>query len=336
VTLSAWESVDVPFDLPLPRTLPPGNELLVSVTNDDEVLVADPVTVPPRFESTLDLPRELIEGETYLAHLRLANNSPQSPHDIQIALTGPFAVRIGQSRQSLDRLGPNESVELHWRLTAIADLRERAVEATVATADGGGQRLDRTGTIQPARERLDAPPPSPHAEQHNTIQWRGSQDYAYTRSRGERSTHMLFVPSLRTTTRHGARMHQTPLGWAGELKTLQGLSLNAFGQSYRLELMLAIAARFDDGLVTLTDLAQELHLGLSKIQGALSSLVALGLLTEMPSENARCRFLLRDPSTAWQWADELAPAARADAEVKWSWRARTVAERQRLRTCHRR
>lgn len=101
---------------------------------------------------------------------------------------------------------------------------------------------------------------------------------------------------------------------ADELETLRGLSRDAFGQSYRLELMLAIA-RSEDGLVTLSDLANELRLGTSKIQGALSSLVAVGLLSVMPSDDARRRFLLRNPSAAWQWAEELAAAARSDLDV---------------------
>lgn len=88
---------------------------------------------------------------------------------------------------------------------------------------------------------------------------------------------------------------------------MRALSRNAFGQAYRLEVMLAIAES-DDGLVTLTDLARELKLGPSQIQGALSSLVAVGLLTEMPAGDARRRFLLRNDSAAWQWAQELAVA----------------------------
>lgn len=101
------------------------------------------------------------------------------------------------------------------------------------------------------------------------------------------------------------------------MDALRRLSRDAFGQNYRLEVMLAIA-RSEDGLVTLTDLSHELNLGTSKIQGALSSLIAVGLLTPMPSDDARRRFLLRNASPAWQWAEDLAAAAGVEVDVRRS------------------
>jgi DNA-binding MarR family transcriptional regulator len=89
---------------------------------------------------------------------------------------------------------------------------------------------------------------------------------------------------------------------------LRDVSRAAFGQQYRLEVMLA-ASRSEDGLVCLTDLARDLGLSVSNVQGALKSLVALRLLTEMPAGDSRRKFYLRNPSAAWAWAEEMAREA---------------------------
>lgn len=86
------------------------------------------------------------------------------------------------------------------------------------------------------------------------------------------------------------------------------LSRAAFGQQHRLDVMLA-AAHSEDGLVCLTDVARDLNLNASNVQGALKSLVAVGLLSEMPRGDGRRKFYLRNPSPAWDWAKEMAQQA---------------------------
>lgn len=92
---------------------------------------------------------------------------------------------------------------------------------------------------------------------------------------------------------------------------LRDKSQAAFGQRYRLEVMLAVADA-EDGFVALTDLAKRLDVSISNLQGPLKSLVALGLLTPIPHGDSRHRFYLRDPSTAWAWAKELYDQAHLD------------------------
>ncbi|MEJ7634714.1 MarR family transcriptional regulator [Aeromicrobium sp.] len=89
---------------------------------------------------------------------------------------------------------------------------------------------------------------------------------------------------------------------------LRRLSRDAFGQQYRLEIMLAVAAS-EDGIVCLSDLAQELSLTPSNVQSALRSMIDTGLLTELPRGDSRRKFLLRNPSAAWEWANELQASA---------------------------
>lgn len=91
---------------------------------------------------------------------------------------------------------------------------------------------------------------------------------------------------------------------AVDLGRLRALSRAAFGQTYRLEIMLAVAD-VDDGLVTLTDLARTLDLSTSNVQLALKSLVATGLVSELPKGDNRRKYLLRNPSPAWDWARQL-------------------------------
>lgn len=98
-----------------------------------------------------------------------------------------------------------------------------------------------------------------------------------------------------------------------EMEALRNLSRAAFQQRYRLEVMLAIADS-EDGLVSLTDLAATLGLPASNVQGALRSLLDTGLLTELPQGDSRRKFLLRNDSTAWDWARELRVYAAALAD----------------------
>ncbi|SDU66153.1 hypothetical protein SAMN04489733_7886 [Amycolatopsis keratiniphila] len=85
---------------------------------------------------------------------------------------------------------------------------------------------------------------------------------------------------------------------------LRETSQQAFGQRYRLELMLAIADT-DDGIVCLTDLAKQLDVAISNLQSPLRALVSTGLLTSLPRGDSRRKFYIRNPSAAWQWAREL-------------------------------
>jgi DNA-binding transcriptional ArsR family regulator len=78
----------------------------------------------------------------------------------------------------------------------------------------------------------------------------------------------------------------------------------AFGQRYRLELMLAVAES-EDGIVCLTDLAKLLDISISNLQGPLRALIGAGLLTALPRGDSRRKFYIRNPSAAWTWANEL-------------------------------
>lgn len=88
------------------------------------------------------------------------------------------------------------------------------------------------------------------------------------------------------------------------IEGVRALSRAAFGQTYRLEVMLAVADS-DDGLVTLTDLAKTLDISTSNVQVALRSLVGTGLLSELPRDDNRRKYLIRNPSSAWDWAREM-------------------------------
>ena len=87
----------------------------------------------------------------------------------------------------------------------------------------------------------------------------------------------------------------------------------AFGQAYRLEVMLAIADSVD-GIVSLGDIAKTLDLSPSQIQKTFSDLKQLGLLTELPAADSRRKFCIRQPSRAWEWAHEMARTAEAYAD----------------------
>lgn len=88
-------------------------------------------------------------------------------------------------------------------------------------------------------------------------------------------------------------------------EALRRLSRVAFGQDYRLELMLAIRAA-DGQVVTLGELAAQLSLPISSIQKPFHALVGSGLLTYLESGESRRKFYQANKSAAWEWAAELA------------------------------
>lgn len=88
-------------------------------------------------------------------------------------------------------------------------------------------------------------------------------------------------------------------------ETLRETSRQVFGQTHRLELMLEVG-RSDDGIVCLTDLAKSLDVSVSSLQKPFQSLVHARLINLLPDADSRYRFYARNPSAAWQWAEELA------------------------------
>lgn len=92
------------------------------------------------------------------------------------------------------------------------------------------------------------------------------------------------------------------------------MSRAAFGQTYRLEVMLAIAD-VEDGLVTQTDLARSLGVSISNVQGAVKSLIDCGLLTPLPQGDSRSKFLMRNRSAAWDWVQEMRDQSLGVTEV---------------------
>jgi DNA-binding IclR family transcriptional regulator len=104
---------------------------------------------------------------------------------------------------------------------------------------------------------------------------------------------------------------------AGELEHIRAISEVLFGQRYRLEAMVAVASA-EDGLVCLTDLAQQLGIPPSNLQGPLRDLVRCGLLSRLPLDGSKRRYYQRNESLAWAFSNEM--ASRAD-------RLRLVSER---------
>jgi hypothetical protein len=104
---------------------------------------------------------------------------------------------------------------------------------------------------------------------------------------------------------------------------LREISRSAFGQRYRLELMLEIA-NAEDGVFTLTELSKSLDVTMSSLQKPMHDMVAIGLLTPLPDAGSRFRYYTSNPSSAWEWAYELAGLNHADSEHR-EWRRRESA-----------
>lgn len=88
-------------------------------------------------------------------------------------------------------------------------------------------------------------------------------------------------------------------------EALRRVSRAAFGQSHRLELMLEIA-NLEDGIFTMTQVSRSLDVTMSSLQNARDSLLELGLISRLPLTDSRFHYLMRNDSSAWAWARELA------------------------------
>ncbi|WP_308465316.1 hypothetical protein [Rathayibacter soli] len=98
------------------------------------------------------------------------------------------------------------------------------------------------------------------------------------------------------------------------LEALRRMSKSAFGQSYRLELMLSIADS-EDGFCTLTNLSKTLDVTMSSLQRPFQALVELQLLSPMPDADSKYHHFVRNPSAAWDWAQELARSVDFASEI---------------------
>ena len=65
-------------------------------------------------------------------------------------------------------------------------------------------------------------------------------------------------------------------------------------------------AEIEDGLCTLSDLAERLGIRPSSIQRPFESLVELSLLSVLPGGDTKFRHYIRNNGPAWDWARELA------------------------------
>lgn len=98
-----------------------------------------------------------------------------------------------------------------------------------------------------------------------------------------------------------------------DVDELRRLSRAAFGQTYRLEVMLFIAR--SEGFVTQTEIARGLALSVSNVQAPVRSLIECSLLIAMPKSDNRSRFLARTDSPAWDWARHLESVAEASGQT---------------------
>ncbi len=98
-----------------------------------------------------------------------------------------------------------------------------------------------------------------------------------------------------------------------ELERWRAVSKVAFGQTHRLELMLAILD-IEDGVCSLSELAARLGVPISSLQRPFDALSALELIRPIPDGETRTRFHMRTQSPAWDWARTLR-AQSGDWEV---------------------
>ena len=159
-SLPEGEAMTVPFRFKLPRTVPPGQELLLRVLLEEWTALLRRLEVRTGFEAELDWPRELPVDAGALARLTVRNVTRDTLRDVTVDLDMPFALEADdQTRQSLGDLGQGEEREVTWNVRAVASLDSGSVHAAVATSNNGSLLIRRSFRIPGAAEPVsDATP----------------------------------------------------------------------------------------------------------------------------------------------------------------------------------
>lgn len=88
------------------------------------------------------------------------------------------------------------------------------------------------------------------------------------------------------------------------IEEIRKRSSDAFGQSYRIEVMIAVAEA-EQRLVALSDVSRVLEVPPSSVQRPLQSLVEIGLLATSSDSSTRKKNYTRNESSGWMFAYEL-------------------------------
>ena len=136
--LDHGKSLTVPFEMKLPRTLPPGRNLYLWAHLNGRTAALQEVRIPRGITCEVSSSSEFTTDELATIRAVITNPTTEPVRDIRIQVQAPFAVEVEPRYQRFEEIRPYESREVTFRLRAIAELRAGSLHIAVSSSNGGG------------------------------------------------------------------------------------------------------------------------------------------------------------------------------------------------------
>jgi hypothetical protein len=158
--LAPGESVDLPIQLGLPVTLPPGQSLLLRVTmgpvEASLSAAVQQLSLPVGIEAELEWEaRSLVIGQTSTARLVVRNVSDGIVRDVTVDLTVPFAIRKEETPRRLGDLEPGDERAVEWTMRIVAPIDSGVLHVPVATGNNGSVLIRRPFRVAESFDALE-------------------------------------------------------------------------------------------------------------------------------------------------------------------------------------
>jgi hypothetical protein len=128
----------VPFELDIPRRLPPGRDLYVRVLAGERQVALRPIEVPSLLEARLDVPSHIQVGEAFEIRATIANRSAEAIEWAEAELVLPWAIAVDGDSQRIEDLRPRGRRAVTWRAHAVAEIPSGVIWLIVAASLGAG------------------------------------------------------------------------------------------------------------------------------------------------------------------------------------------------------
>lgn len=129
---------EIPFELDVPRRLPPGRDLYVRVLAGDRQVGLRPIELPALLDARLDVPRRIQVGEEFEIRATITNRSAESIDWAEAELMVPWAIVVDGEAQRIDELRSHGRRVVTWRAHAVAEIPSGVIWLAVAAALGSG------------------------------------------------------------------------------------------------------------------------------------------------------------------------------------------------------
>jgi hypothetical protein len=129
VTLNPGKSYGITFEFKLPHTLAPGHDLILRAHVDDDTLATCTLGfqhgISCKITEPKDKPAVYLLDEQYKIRATVTNTSDHAKlKDLSVELIVPYALTVADEKTHLlDVLKPKSSVEVEWKVKALAALR---------------------------------------------------------------------------------------------------------------------------------------------------------------------------------------------------------------------